>query len=69
MENIVKILTELEYSRGCGVYRKFMTTDEIKLCNKLVKEGLIEKGKPAEANATLAFFITNKGSKYLENIE
>ncbi len=63
---IMKILTEIERSSS-GVYRKFMTTDEVKICNKLVKEDILYKGKPDEKNATIAFFITPKGSEWLGN--
>ena len=66
MGKTIKILTEIE-SSSSGVYRKFMTTDEIKLCNKLVKDDMLYKGKPDEKNATIAFYITIKGSKWLEN--
>lgn len=66
MDKTIKILTEIE-SSSSGVYRKFMTTDEIKLCNKLVKDDMLYKGKPDEKNATIAFYITTKGSKWLEN--
>lgn len=66
MDKIIKILTEIE-SSSSGVYRKFMTTDEIKICNKLVKDDMLYKGKPDEKNATISFYITDKGSKWLEN--
>lgn len=66
MDKIIKILTEIE-SSSSGVYRKFMTTDEIKICNKLVKDDMLYKGKPDEKNATIAFYITDKGSRWLEN--
>ena len=66
MDNIIKILTEIE-SSSSGIYRKFMTSDEIKLCNKLVKDGMLYKAKPDEKNATIAFYITINGSKWLEN--
>jgi predicted transcriptional regulator len=66
MDEIIKILTEIE-SSSSGIYRKFMTTDEITICNKLVKDGMLYKGKPDEKNATIAFYITSKGSKLLEN--
>ncbi len=66
MEKVIKILTEIE-SSSSGVYRKFMTTDEVKICNKLVKEDMLYKAKPDEKNATIAFFITGKGSKWLKN--
>lgn len=67
MDKVIKILTEIGNSSS-GVYRKFMTDDEIKLCNNLVKDGMLYKGKPAEKNATIAFYITSKGSKWLENL-
>ena len=63
---IIKVLREIE-SSSSGIYRKFMTADEIRICNKLVKDGMLYKGKPDEKNATIAFFITEKGSKLLEN--
>ena len=66
MDKIIKILAEIE-SSSSGVYRKFMTTDEIKICNKLVKDDMLYKGKPDEKNATIAFYITDKGRKWLEN--
>jgi hypothetical protein len=44
-----------------------MTTDEVKICNKLVKEDMLYKAKPDEKNATIAFFITPKGCEWLEN--
>lgn len=66
MNKIIKILTEIENSPS-GIYRKFMTTDEIKICNKLVKDDILYKGKPDEKNATIAFYITNKGCAWLEN--
>jgi len=62
----IKILTEIESSPS-GVYRKFMSTDEVKICNKLVKIGMLYKSKPDEKNATIAFFITGKGRNWLEN--
>jgi hypothetical protein len=64
MEKAIKILTEIECSPS-GVYRKFMTTDEVKICNKLLKEDMLYKSKPDEKNATIAFFITPKGSEWL----
>lgn len=39
------------------IYRKFLNKKEIKICNKLVKDGLITKGKPDERNATIAYYI------------
>lgn len=63
----IKILSEIEKSSHGFVYRKFISTDEIKLCNKLVKEDLLYKSYPDEKNATIAFFITPKGSDWLEN--
>jgi hypothetical protein len=65
MKKVIEILTEIE-SSSSGVYRKFMTADEVKICNKLVKEDILYKAKPDEKNATIAFFITPKGSEWLE---
>lgn len=45
MEKVIKILTEIESSLS-GVYRKFMTTGGVKICNKLVKEEMLYKTKP-----------------------
>lgn len=59
-EDTIKILTEIEGSSS-GVYRKFMSSEEIRLCNQLVKEGMLYKGKPDEKGATIAFFITSMG--------
>ena len=38
MDKTIKLLKEIDGSSH-GVYRKFMLTDEIKICNKLVKGG------------------------------
>jgi hypothetical protein len=64
LDSVIKILIEIE-SSSSGIYRKFMTTDEIKICNKLVKDDMLYKGKPDEKNATIAFYITKKGSEWL----
>lgn len=61
---ILKILTEVNNSSY--VYRKLMSKEEINLCNKLIKDGLLYKSKPDEINATIAYFITNKGKNFLE---
>jgi predicted transcriptional regulator len=65
MENYIDILTEIEMSSS-GVYRKFMSSGEIKICNKLVKDGFLYKSKPDEKGATIAFFITDEGRDLLE---
>lgn len=39
MEKTIKILSDINYFGF--VYRKFMSVDEIKICNKLKKEGLL----------------------------
>lgn len=64
----ISLLFEIDSSEY-GVYRKFLSKEEIKLCNKLTKDGLVYKGKPDERGATIAFFITEKGYLFLqENI-
>jgi predicted transcriptional regulator len=68
MDKIIKILEEIENSKS-GVYRKFMSTEEIELCNKLVKDDMLYKGKPDEKNATIAFYITPKGIEWLDKLK
>jgi hypothetical protein len=67
-ELILKLLTELQYKKG-GVYRKFMTSEEIKICNYLVKLNFLYKSYPSEQNATIAYFISNNGIKHLEKFD
>lgn len=63
MKERFEILNEIQLSGF--IYRKFLSTNEIKLCNQLTKENILEKGYPDEGNATIAFFLTNKGEKLL----
>jgi hypothetical protein len=43
----------------CGfVYRKFLSAEEIKICNSLVKLGYLYKSKPSERGATIAFYVS-----------
>lgn len=58
------LLSEIELNGF--VYRKFLSSKEIKIANKLVKEGLISKSYPCEKNSTIAFYITEKGKKINE---
>jgi hypothetical protein len=37
--------------------RKFMTTEEIKMANKLFKKGLMEKGKSDEKNPSVTYYV------------
>jgi hypothetical protein len=37
--------------------RKFMTTEEIKMANKLVKKGLMEKGKSDEKKSSVTYYV------------
>lgn len=62
------ILFEISLLNGYGLLRKFLSKDEIKLCNELVKLEYLHKGKSDEKNGTTAFYITKKGEKYLETI-
>jgi len=64
MNKKIEILRELE--QAPFIYRSFMSSEEKKLCNQLVKEGLIYKSTPPDKNATLAFYINNEGKKWLE---
>jgi hypothetical protein len=66
VDKIIKILTEIKSSPE-GVYRKFLSSEEIKICNKLLNLGMLYKAFPNERNATIALFITQKGIEFLEN--
>ena len=64
--NYVDILQEIDSSNGFGVLRKFLSKNEIKNCNQLVKLGYLSKGKSDEKNGSIAFFITKEGENFLE---
>ena len=57
INNEEKMMHELETTSGGFVYRKFLSTEEIKACNRLVKKGKLNKGYPCEKNATVAYFL------------
>lgn len=40
-----------------GILRKFMSVDEIKLANKLVKQGLLDKGVSDEIKGSVTYYI------------
>lgn len=68
LESVRKSLLENAFSnRGTGILRKFMSTDEKKMSNELVKEGLFDKGIADEKHGTTAYFLTYKGNKSLNN--
>ena len=52
-----------------GLLRKFMSTEEIKAANILVKEGKVYKSKMPEKHATIAYFKSYEASEYDENIK
>jgi hypothetical protein len=58
----VKLLEEIESSKG--VLRIFMSTEEIKICNKLVKMGLLTKGKNDAKNGTVIYNVAKPGANY-----
>lgn len=66
MQQYQQILMEIYLSHGNGVLRKFLSKDEIKLCNQLTKSGFLVKGKSDEKNGSVAFYITKKGENLLE---
>ena len=68
MEIYKKILSEIELSNNQGLLRLFMSTDEKRACNEMIKLGYIVKGRPDGRNSTIAYYITKKGENYLENI-
>ena len=70
MDKEVQFLEYLnsQMNRG-GVLRILLTSDEIKVANKLVKKGLIDKGISDAKNGTTIFYINRKGEQYLENLD
>ena len=54
-----------QINRG-SVLRILLTSDEIKVANKLVKKGLIDKGISDAKNGTTIFYINRKGEQYLD---
>lgn len=63
-----KILSEIELTNNQGLLRLFMSTDEKKACNEMIKLGYIVKGKPDGRNSTTAYYITKKGEDYLDKL-
>ena len=51
-----QVFDDVEYLYPYGLLRLFMSKEEIKMANLLVKEGKLSKGKGAEKNATVAYF-------------
>lgn len=44
-------------SYGDPVLRKFMSTEEIKKCNRLVKLGVLCKGKSDDKNSSVSYYV------------
>lgn len=61
----IAILTETYLTQR--LLRIFLNSNDIKVANKLVKNGYLEKGKYDAKHGTTMFFITRKGELYLDN--
>jgi hypothetical protein len=48
------------------VLRKFMSSDEIKRCNRLVKLGLLCKGKSDDSIASVCYYVDSTAKSILE---
>lgn len=46
-----------------GLLRIFMSSNEIKTANQLVKEGLLIKGKSGLNNGTVMYYLSNRSRK------
>jgi hypothetical protein len=62
LEDKINCLTdkEIKFLRDFGtdpVLRKFMTSEEIKTSNKLVKKGLMEKGKSDDKKSNVVYYV------------
>ncbi len=55
---ILEILDEVELSKN--VPRLFLSKDEIKAFNNLVKLGYLYKSKTCEKNSTISYYRTDK---------
>lgn len=62
-----KLLEEADLNQEYGILRKFMSSDEIKVANILVKKDLFNKGICDVKHGTVTFFISHKGLKTIEN--
>ena len=60
-----EILNEIDNTNGHGVLRLFLSSEEIKVYNALVKSGYLQKGKADEKGGTVAYFITDEGRDLL----
>ena len=52
--------TEINFLKDFGtdpVLRKFMTSEEIKISNKLVKTGLMEKGMSDDKKSNVVYYV------------
>jgi hypothetical protein len=62
MEDKIKSLNdkEIKFLRDFGtdtVLRKFMKSEEIKISNKLVKKGLMEKGTSDDKKSNVVYYV------------
>lgn len=62
----ISLLTETYLTNG--LLRIFLSSNDIKIANKLVKNEYLSKGKYDAKNGTTMFFISRKGELYLENL-
>ena len=52
--------SEINFLKDFGtdsVLRKFMTSEEIKISNKLVKKGLMEKGMSDDKKSNVVYYV------------
>ena len=59
---IDKVKTELldDPSIYSGILRKFMSTDEIKAANQLVKDGMLIKGKSDDRQKSVMYYLNER---------
>lgn len=62
MDDKIKFLSneESKFLKDFGtdtVLRKFMTSEEIKISNKLVKKGLMEKGTSDDKKSNVVYYV------------
>lgn len=60
-------VNQVNQDEGYGILRKILGSHEIKIANRLVKMGYLDKGIADDKRGGVAYFITTAGSLYLKN--
>lgn len=64
----IELLYNIEGTSNQTIERWLMSKEEIKLANKLVKKGYLEKGHADVKQKNVQYSLSLKGIKYLRNL-